>query len=169
VRDNDALILRGNMSLAHGDPAAAISLMDELGQQYVRLGRPDDAIALYDGALAKNPKSYFAASNLAMLLVTYRSDSASLARARRLADQIAAMSPQMRYHLGMAQRRTADRRAEPGGGVALYTTLCRHGGCTRRAGAAQGGIGRLGRHSNQYITDAGLGAAWAIGGRRMTM
>jgi tetratricopeptide (TPR) repeat protein len=137
---------------------AANSLMDELARQYVRLGRPDDTIALYDAALAKNPKSYFAANNLAMLLVTYKSDSASLARARLLADQIAAMSvadaidtrgwvrfksgdfrgaesllqqavakapdsPEMRYHLGMAQLRSGEAQtAEQSLEAALRST-----------------------------------------------
>ncbi len=68
------------------------SLLSSLGNLYERLGRPQDAIALYQGELAKNPKSVFAANNLAMLLVTYRHDSASLAQAQKIADQLATLS-----------------------------------------------------------------------------
>lgn len=70
----------------------ASSLIAELATFYERLGRPDDAIALYDGVLAKSPQSTLAANNLAMLLVTYRSDTASLARAQKLAEQLDASS-----------------------------------------------------------------------------
>jgi len=68
------------------------SLVVDLALVYERLHRVDDAIALYDGLLAKNPAATFAANNLAMLLVNYRSDAASLARARQLADQLASLS-----------------------------------------------------------------------------
>ncbi len=67
----------------------ATALIESLGQAYQRAGRTDDAIALYDGVLAKNPQSTFAANNLAMLLVSAKTDSASLARAQKLADQLA--------------------------------------------------------------------------------
>jgi tetratricopeptide (TPR) repeat protein len=69
-------------------------LIGDLSELYQRLGRPNDAIALYEGVLAKSPNSSFAANNLAMLLVTYRQDSASLARAQKLADQLAS-SPEV--------------------------------------------------------------------------
>jgi tetratricopeptide (TPR) repeat protein len=70
----------------------ASTLVANLSNLYEHLGRIDDAIALYDGALANNPNSIFAANNLAMLLVTYRHDAASLARAQKLGDQLAASS-----------------------------------------------------------------------------
>jgi tetratricopeptide (TPR) repeat protein len=71
---------------------AASLLVGDLGRLYERLGRPNDAIALYEGLLAKNPNSFFVANNLAMLLVTYRQDGASLARAQALAEQLASSS-----------------------------------------------------------------------------
>jgi tetratricopeptide (TPR) repeat protein len=66
-----------------------VALVGDLGGLYVRLGRPAEAIALYEGVLAKNPTSLFAANNLAMLLVTHRQDAASLVRAQKLAEQLA--------------------------------------------------------------------------------
>src|SRR3984957_1004008 len=71
---------------------SASTLVGDLSNLYEHLGRVDDAIALYQGILARNPNSFFAANNLAMLLVTYRQDAASLARAQKLADQLAASS-----------------------------------------------------------------------------
>jgi Tfp pilus assembly protein PilF len=64
-------------------------LVDTLGTVYERLGRPNDAISLYQDLLNRSPSTVFAANNLAMLLVTYRSDTASLAQAQKLADQLA--------------------------------------------------------------------------------
>jgi tetratricopeptide (TPR) repeat protein len=70
----------------------ADALMTDLGQFYEQLGRIDDAIALYQGILSNNPSSSLAANSLAMLLVNYRGDSASLAQAQKLADQLTASS-----------------------------------------------------------------------------
>jgi tetratricopeptide (TPR) repeat protein len=67
-------------------------LVGDLGRLYERLGRGGDAIALYEGLLARAPTSVFAANNLAMLLVTYRNDAASVSRAQDLARQIASSS-----------------------------------------------------------------------------
>jgi tetratricopeptide (TPR) repeat protein len=70
----------------------ANTLLGDLSDLYQRLGRPNEAITLYEGVLAKTPNSSFAANNLAMLLVTYRQDQASLARAQKLADQLGSSS-----------------------------------------------------------------------------
>ena len=52
---------------------------------YETHGRIDEAIAAYEGLYRRNPQAQnFAANNLAMLLVTYRKDPASLDRARDL-------------------------------------------------------------------------------------
>jgi tetratricopeptide (TPR) repeat protein len=64
-------------------------LVGDLGRLYERLGRSDEAIVLYEDLLKKSPRSSIAANNLAMLLVTYRGDPASLARAQELAQQLA--------------------------------------------------------------------------------
>jgi tetratricopeptide (TPR) repeat protein len=118
-------------------------LIGDLGALYERLKRPDDAIALYEGVLARNPQSPVAMNNLAILLVNYKTDADSLARAQKLADQLASSSlvqvidtrgwvkyksgdfygaeallqravdqlpdsPELRYHLGMAQLRSGE-------------------------------------------------------------
>jgi tetratricopeptide (TPR) repeat protein len=61
-----------------------LALLDE------RLGKPDEAMQVYEAALRRNPKSDVASNNLAMLLVTYRKDSASLERAKELSAHFAA-------------------------------------------------------------------------------
>lgn len=64
-------------------PTESVMLSD-LGALYVRTGRVDDALKLYDTWVTGQPKSQLAANNLAMLLVSYRSDRASLDRAQAL-------------------------------------------------------------------------------------
>jgi tetratricopeptide (TPR) repeat protein len=89
MRDEDAVKkLQAGIDATHG----AAVLVSDLANLYQHLGRTGDAIGLYEGMLQKNPRSTFAANNLAMLLVTYRQDPASLARAQKLADQLAASS-----------------------------------------------------------------------------
>ena len=67
-------------------------LVTELAQIYTSRGRVDDAVALYDAAHRRNPDSAVIARNLAILLVTYRSDHASLDRARDLTRGFASSS-----------------------------------------------------------------------------
>jgi tetratricopeptide (TPR) repeat protein len=136
-RDEDAVrTLRQGVANAQ----EASMLVVDLGALLQRMGRTDEAIALYDGLLARDPKSAFAANNLAMLLVTVKTDAASLARAQMLVNQLASSSaagvldtrgwvkfksgdyrgavsilqqavdkapesPELRYHLAMAQLR----------------------------------------------------------------
>jgi tetratricopeptide (TPR) repeat protein len=56
----------------------------ELARLYERLGKPDDAILVYESALRKNPQDDVVSNNLAMLLVSYRKDPQSLDRAKTL-------------------------------------------------------------------------------------
>jgi predicted Zn-dependent protease len=54
-----------------------------------RSGKPEDAIRLYEAALHKDPASELVANNLAMLLITYKKDQASLDRAKELSARFA--------------------------------------------------------------------------------
>jgi Tfp pilus assembly protein PilF len=56
---------------------------------YETKGQPEEAVRLYETMLQRNPRSELAANNLAMLLVSNRSDAASLERAGRLAARFA--------------------------------------------------------------------------------
>lgn len=60
------------------------ALVADLASIYERLNRIDDAIAQYEELHRRNPRLDLAANNLAMLLVTYKQDPASLDRARDL-------------------------------------------------------------------------------------
>jgi tetratricopeptide (TPR) repeat protein len=64
-------------------------LEGELAGLYERLGKYDDAIQVYEAALRRAPQSDVAANNLAMLLVTYKGDQASLDRAKTLSTRFA--------------------------------------------------------------------------------
>jgi len=56
----------------------------ELAMYFERDNKPDDAMRQYEEVVRRDPQSELAANNLAMLLVTYKSDSASLDRAKSL-------------------------------------------------------------------------------------
>jgi Tfp pilus assembly protein PilF len=59
-------------------------VVTELASLYESLGRVDEAIALYEALLQDPNVQQLAANNLAMLLVNYKTDAASLDRARTL-------------------------------------------------------------------------------------
>jgi tetratricopeptide (TPR) repeat protein len=115
----------------------------ELALYYESHGRAGDAIALYRDSSRKNPRSQLLANNLAVLLVRYRTDQASLDEARDLSASFSASSdsnlldtngwvhfkraeyaqalpvlqravarapdsPELRYHLGMAEWRSGN-------------------------------------------------------------
>ena len=85
--DTDGAIAayKSGLAVAPTDP----ELVSELALIYEGHGRTDEAIATYDAAYRLNPKSTGIANNLAMLLVTYRTDRASLDRARDLSSGFA--------------------------------------------------------------------------------
>jgi Flp pilus assembly protein TadD len=66
--------------------------MTDLAELYQRQGRSDEAVAEYEALLKGDADSAIAANNLAMLLVTGRSDKASLDRARALTERFASSS-----------------------------------------------------------------------------
>jgi tetratricopeptide (TPR) repeat protein len=61
----------------------------EIAMYFERAGKPDDAIREYEDIIRQNPKSETAANNLAMLLVTYKHDPASLDQAKALSARFA--------------------------------------------------------------------------------
>jgi tetratricopeptide (TPR) repeat protein len=61
-----------------------LQLVNELGLLYEKDHRVDEAIALFDTTYKQNPRAVVLANNLALLLVTYKTDRASLDRARDL-------------------------------------------------------------------------------------
>ena len=71
---------RAALKLAPREPR----VVTELASLYERLGRVDEAIALYEALLGDPNIQQLAANNLAMLLVSYKTDVASLDRARTL-------------------------------------------------------------------------------------
>lgn len=65
----------------------AITLAVDLGALQERLGKPEEAIQTYESMLKRSPTNDLIASNLAMLLATYRDDPESLERARQLTER----------------------------------------------------------------------------------
>ncbi|MGC1388871.1 MAG: tetratricopeptide repeat protein, partial [Steroidobacteraceae bacterium] len=85
-RNEDAIkALEDGIKASNGAP----ELISDLAELYERIGRPDAAIAVYENLLKADPDSAASANNLAMLLVTYRSDKASLDRARSMTERFA--------------------------------------------------------------------------------
>jgi tetratricopeptide (TPR) repeat protein len=64
-------------------------LQAELANLYEHLGKPRDAIQVYEDELRKDPNADVAANNLAMLLITYGKDPQSLDRAKTLSARFA--------------------------------------------------------------------------------
>ncbi|MGO9935096.1 MAG: tetratricopeptide repeat protein [Steroidobacteraceae bacterium] len=86
--DNDHAIV--TLQSGIGMAASPEPLETELALLYERIGKPDDAIELYEAALRRNPNSDVLANNLAMLLVNHRKDEASLDRAKLLSARFSA-------------------------------------------------------------------------------
>ena len=61
----------------------------EVASYYERMGKPEDAMREYEGIVRRNPQSDVAVNNLAMLLVTYGKDAASIDRAKSLSARFA--------------------------------------------------------------------------------
>jgi tetratricopeptide (TPR) repeat protein len=71
------------------DTGGSAELAVNLSALYEQAGRIDDAIKVCNQLLERDPRSRIGASNLAMLLATYRQDQPSLLRAQQLAAQLA--------------------------------------------------------------------------------
>jgi Flp pilus assembly protein TadD len=71
---------------------AELQPVTELALYYENHGRAGDAIALYQESYRKNPRSELLANNLAVLLIRYRTDQASLDEARDLSSSFSSSS-----------------------------------------------------------------------------
>ena len=87
AKDSDAALatLRNAQSIVEQPDLVGI----EIGSYFEKVGKPEEAIREYDAIVRHNPQSDIAANNLAMLLVTYGKDAASLDRAKALSARFA--------------------------------------------------------------------------------
>jgi tetratricopeptide (TPR) repeat protein len=86
-RESDAAIATLKDGIAKSDNSPALE--GELASLYEQLGKPGDAMQIYENTLRRDPQSVWAANNMAMLLVTYHKDQPSLDRAKELAARLA--------------------------------------------------------------------------------
>jgi tetratricopeptide (TPR) repeat protein len=86
VKRSDAAIEALERGVKSAD--GANSLGTDLAALYERLGKSEDAIRTYETLVKNDPASVAAANNLAMLLVSYRTDQASLDRAQQLTNKL---------------------------------------------------------------------------------
>ena len=86
VDDAVASMNRGVQKTGSDELAANLAALNE------RLGRSDDAIKVYENAIVRNPRSLSVANNLAMMLVTHRTDKVSLDRAQLLVEMLSRSS-----------------------------------------------------------------------------
>jgi tetratricopeptide (TPR) repeat protein len=84
IAQQDAVAARAAYERALEPTKYSPEIVADLAALYERDGKPDAAIALYERLHQREPGQEVAANNLAMLLVTYRTDKSSLARAREL-------------------------------------------------------------------------------------
>ncbi len=77
------------LKIALGSTGNSAEIALDLGTLYTTQNRPDAAAVVYDRVLERDPNNLIAANNLAMILVTNRSDAASLERAGKLAERLA--------------------------------------------------------------------------------
>ncbi len=84
-KQNDAAIAAFQRGIEHARGVGSPSILAAL---YERAGRPDEAIEVYEQWVSREPKSLLASRNLAMLLLNYREDRASVQRATQLAENL---------------------------------------------------------------------------------
>jgi tetratricopeptide (TPR) repeat protein len=87
--DHDAAAAAATLRDGIAKSADPLPLQTGLANLLISLGKVDEAIKVYDDALAKNPQTDVAANNLAMLLISYKKDPQSLERAKTLAARFA--------------------------------------------------------------------------------
>ncbi len=87
IAAGDTAAATQSLTTGLGATGGAISLGVDLASLQERLGRPEQAIATYQRMLEKSPQNDLLANNLAMLLVTHRTDAKSLELAGQLAER----------------------------------------------------------------------------------
>jgi tetratricopeptide (TPR) repeat protein len=87
AKDPDAGLATLRKAETTVDPPDQVAV--EIASYLERIGKPQEAIHEYEAIVRRDPQSDLAANNLAMLLVTYGKDSASLDRAKSLSARFA--------------------------------------------------------------------------------
>jgi tetratricopeptide (TPR) repeat protein len=85
-RSDDAV---ATLKQGYDKTSGVVTLATDLSDLEIKLGHPEESIKVYEGLVQRNPRELGLANNLAMLLVSYRSDKASLDRAEQIADTLA--------------------------------------------------------------------------------
>jgi tetratricopeptide (TPR) repeat protein len=105
-KQNDAAIAAFQRGI---ERTRAPGLSVELAALHERAGKPDEAIKVYEQWVSREPKALLARRNLAMLLLNYRADQASVQRATQLADSLAnSNEPTMLETRGWARYKNGD-------------------------------------------------------------
>lgn len=105
-KQNDAAIATFQRGI---ERTRAAQLSGDLAALHERAGKPDEAIAVYEQWVAREPRSLVASRNLAMLLLNYRDDRASVQRATQLAENLAGSTePAMLEARGWAKYKNGD-------------------------------------------------------------
>ncbi len=82
AKDSDAALATLRSAQSSVDEPSKLSF--EIASYFERTGKPEEAIRQYEDVIRRDPQSEVAANNLAMLLVTFEKDAASLDRAKSL-------------------------------------------------------------------------------------
>jgi tetratricopeptide (TPR) repeat protein len=105
-KKNDAAIAAFQRGIERTHAGA---LFVDLATLHERAGQPNESIKVYEQWVAREPKLALASRNLAMLLLNYRDDSASLQRATQLSETLASSNePAMLETRGWARYKNGD-------------------------------------------------------------
>jgi predicted Zn-dependent protease len=85
--DNDLTAAAATLQAGIAQVDQPQGLQVELADLLERMHKPDEAIAVYEDALRRDPHADLIANNLAMLLITYKKNPASIDRAKQLSER----------------------------------------------------------------------------------